>query len=125
MKQAILAGLATAAFLTTPLDARVTRVVIEHKESPAYEGQSFGEGGRYERLSGRAYGELDPKDPLNSIITDIQLAPRNARGMVESSATFLLVKPVDMTRASGLMLYEVPNRGNSALVRGANNPGAI
>jgi hypothetical protein len=65
MKPAILAGLATAAFLTSPLDARITRIVVEHKESPAYEGQSFGEGGRYERLSGRAYGELDPKDPLN------------------------------------------------------------
>src|SRR5579871_6563064 len=124
MKQAFLAGLATAAFLTTPLDARITRIVIEHKES-AYEGQSFGEGGRYERLSGRAYGELDPKDPLNAIITDIQLAPRNAHGMVEYSATFLLVRPVDMARASGLLLYEVPNRGNSALVRGANNPGAM
>jgi hypothetical protein len=27
--------------------------------------------------------ELDPRDPRNAVITDILLAPRNARGMVE------------------------------------------
>jgi hypothetical protein len=55
--------------------------------------------------------ELDPKDPKNAIITDIQLAPRNARGMVEYVATFALVKPVDMTKASGVLMYTVVNRG--------------
>lgn len=98
-------------------NARVMRVVIDHRESPAYQGQSFGEAGKYERLSGHAYGELDPKDPLNAIITDLQFAPRNSRGMVEYSATFLLVRPVDLSKASGVLLYEVPNRGNSALAR--------
>jgi len=125
MKHAFAAGLMTVALLAPNLDARITRIVIDHKESPAYEGQSFGEAGRYERLTGHAYGELDPKDPLNAIITDLQLAPRNARGMVEYSATFLLAKPVDMAHASGVLLYEVPNRGNSALLRLTTNPGAI
>ena len=32
-----------------------------------------------------AYGEVDPKDPLNAVITDIELAPRNSRGNVEYS----------------------------------------
>jgi hypothetical protein len=45
-----------------------------------------------------AYGELDPKAPLNAIITDLQLAPRNARGMVKYCATFVLVKPMDLTK---------------------------
>src|SRR5579862_8453233 len=113
------------AALLAPAHARITRIVIEHRDSPAYKGESFGDAGRYERLSGRAYGEIDPKDPLNAIITDLQFAPRNARGMVEYSATFLLVKPVDLARASGVLLYEVPNRGNSTLVRAAENPGAL
>src|SRR5690348_10692409 len=103
-------------------NARVMRVVIDHRESPAYQGQSFGEAGKYERLSGHAYGELDPKDPLNAIITDLRFAPRNARGMIEYSATFLLVKPVDLSKASGVLLYEVPNRGTSSLVRPAPMP---
>src|SRR5579859_3487455 len=101
------------------LDARVTRVVIEQRESPAYEGRTFGKAGQYETLSGRFYGELDPKDPHNSIITDIQLAPRNARGMVEYSATFAIAKPIDMSRSSGVLFYTVPNRG-----RGAPTPSA-
>ena len=100
-------------------NARVTRVVIDQRESPAYQAQSFGEAGKYERLSGHAYGELDPKDPLNAIITDLQFAARNSRGMVEYSATFLLVRPVDLSKASGVLLYEVPNRGTSALARPA------
>ena len=37
----------------------------------------------YEKLTGRFFGELDPKLPQNAVITDIELAPRNARGMVE------------------------------------------
>jgi hypothetical protein len=94
------------------LDGRVTRVVIEQRESPAYQGQAFGKAGQYETLSGRFYGELDPKDPHNAIITDIQLAPRNSRGMVEYSATFAISKPVDMSNSSGVLFYSVPNRGN-------------
>src|SRR5687768_4614152 len=80
--------------------ARVIRIVIEQRESPAFGGQSFGKAGQYETLSGRFFGEIDPKDPHNSIITDIQFAPRNERGMVEYSATFALAKPIDMSKSS-------------------------
>ena len=96
--------------------ARVTRIVIEQKQSPAYEGKSFGGVGQYEILTGKAYGELDPRDPHNAIITDIQLAPRNERGMVGYVATFMLVKPMDLAKANGVLLYAVPNRGNRTSV---------
>jgi len=101
--------LTTAAFISAA-DARVTRIVVDNKSSPAFDGASFGNAGQYEALSGRAFGELDPKDPRNAIIQDIALAPRNARGMVEYSATFQLVKPIDMSKASRLMWHDVPNR---------------
>ena len=65
----------------------------------------------HETLAGRAFGELDPNDPHNTIITDIRLAPRNANGKVEYMATFFLVKPIDMSRSSHLMWQDVPNRG--------------
>jgi hypothetical protein len=94
------------------VEARVTRIVIEQRQSPAYEGKSFSGAGQYEILVGKAYGELDPKDPHNTIITDLQFAPRNARGLVEYVATFTLVKPVDLARANGVLLYAAPNRGN-------------
>jgi len=92
--------------------ARVTRIVIDEKQSPIYEGRSFGNAGQYEMLTGRAFGELDPEDPHNTIITDIRFAPRNARGMVEYAATFALIKPVDLSKANGVLIYAVPNRGN-------------
>ncbi len=92
--------------------ARVVRLAIEKKESPAYKAQSFGKAGQYEILLGHFYGEIDPKDPVNLVINDIQLAARNARGMVEYSATFEISKPIDMAKSSGVLLYTVVNRGN-------------
>ena len=100
MKRFLLAACLVLGFAATA-PARITRIVIERRESPAYRGQSFGEAGPYEWLRGRAYGELDPKAPLNAIITDLEFAPRNARGLVEYSATFTLAKPVDFSKASG------------------------
>lgn len=122
------AGVVAAAILawTAPSEARVVRIVVEKRESPAYDGKSFGSVGRYEKLLGHAFGELDPKDPLNAIITDIQFAPRNARGMVEYSSTFTIIKPVDMSKASGVLLYNVANRGRANLDVAFNeggNPG--
>jgi hypothetical protein len=98
------------------LEARVVRLVVEKRESPAFGAHSYLQGGIYETLSGHFYGELDPKDVRNSIINDIQLAPRNARGMVEYSATFMLSKPIDMSKASGVLYYLVANRGNGVSV---------
>jgi hypothetical protein len=66
----------------------------------------------YERLSGKFYGELDPADPTNALITDIQRAPKNARGKVEYVGTFTLMKPVDASKGSGVLMYSVVNRGN-------------
>ena len=103
----VLAMTMTAA---TDAQARVTRILVEKKTSPAFDGATFGAAGQYETLVGKAYGEFDPKDPHNAIITDIQLAPKNARGMVEYMATFQLVKPIDMAKASHLMWHDVPNR---------------
>src|SRR5688572_32263731 len=96
---------------TSAAHAEVKRIVIDRKVSPAFDGKSFGAAGQYETLTGRAFGELDPNDPHNRVITDIQLAQRNANGKVEYVATFFLVKPIDMTKSSRLMWHDVPNRG--------------
>src|SRR5579862_7149576 len=106
------ATLATAAILgfTIPGQARITRLVVEHTETLGHDG--------YQKLTGHAYGELDPKLPLNAVITDLELAPRNARGMVEYVATVTIIKPADMAKASGVLLYFVPNRGHINLTSG-------
>jgi len=73
---------------------------------------SFGSVGAYEQLTGTLSGEVDPKDPKNAIIQDLDLAPVNARGMVEYSADFVMLKPKDMSKANGVLRYDAPNRGN-------------
>ena len=93
-------------------DARVTRIEITHVESPAFEGRHFGAVGPYEKLRGRAHGEVDPDDPRNAVITDIELAPRNGRGMVEYSMDIYILRPVDAGSGSRKLLLEVNNRGN-------------
>ena len=93
-----------------PAEARITNIQIDSRDI-AYGGASFGAVGQYETLRGVAFGEVDPNDPLNEVITDIKRAPRNARGMVEYNMDFWISKPVDMTRANGTLLHDVPNRG--------------
>ncbi len=73
---------------------------------------SYGSVGAYEKVSGTVQGEIDPADPRNAVIQDLQLAPRNSRGMVEYSADFVLLKPKDMSKAGGVLRYDAPNRGN-------------
>ena len=91
--------------------ARVTKIMIDTTVSPAFNGQVFGDAGQYETIAGRVFGEIDPRDHRHRIINDIDLAPKNSRGNVEYMATFFLVKPIDMSKASGLMWQDVPNRG--------------
>jgi len=106
------AALVVALFqITLPANAHVTKIVIDQKVSPAFDGKSFGDAGQYETLSGRAFGELDPDDTHNAVITDIHLAQRNPKGKVEYVATFFLVKPIDMAKSSHLMWHDAPNRG--------------
>jgi hypothetical protein len=80
LKLAAVAG--TAALATATAEARITRIEIA-KTGPAFAGASFGAAGTYERLTGQAFGEVDPRAPANAGIQDISLAPRNARGMIE------------------------------------------
>jgi hypothetical protein len=67
-------GVAAVASLTAEADARITHLEIT-KTEPAFSGQSFGDAGAYERLTGRVTGELDPADPANSGIEDIISRP--------------------------------------------------
>ena len=95
--------------LASVVEGRVVRLVVERRE--AVVGGARG----YERLTGRFHGELDPAGPRNRIINDIGLAPRNGRGRVEYVATFTILRPAEGERGSGVLWYEVPNRGNSPL----------
>ncbi len=107
--------------------SKITKVVIDRIESPTFEGRVFGDAGMYEKLVGKAFGEVDPADPLNQVIVNIDKAPRNARGMVEYDTDIYILKPVDMAKGNKSLFYTVVNRGNIAFgfnigLAGGNDP---
>ena len=101
--------LLAACLLAAMAQARVTRILIDEVVA---EPVPVGMPGAiaYERIAGRAFGELDPKWAGNAIIQDIELA-KDADGKVHYVASFVIAKPVERRQASGLMWHDVPNRG--------------
>jgi hypothetical protein len=104
---------------------------IERIEALA-DGASFGEVGAYERVIGRAKGEVDPLDPANKGIALIDKAPRNERGKVEYTTDIFILRPKDPARGNGRILYEVNNRGRKMLFgniadgpQGVNDPKTV
>ena len=108
----VVLGSLLAALAAPAADARVVRIVVE-RTTPYAGGEAFGDVGPFERLDGTVHMEVDPGDPLNAVIVNLDRAPRNERGMVELSAPFFIVKPVDMARGNGKLLYGINNRGNA------------
>src|SRR5262245_24297656 len=88
---------------------------------PYAEGRSFGAVGPYVSIKGIAKGELDPKDERNKVIVGLDKAPLNARGMVEYETDIHILRPADMTKGSGRLLVEAPNRGNKVLMLRLHN----
>ncbi|MBA2589973.1 MAG: hypothetical protein H0U98_15270 [Alphaproteobacteria bacterium] len=92
-----------ACMIASPASAAVIKLTVEKTSAMA---------GGYELLEGHFNGALNPGDPHNAIINDIKLAPKNAAGKVEYSATFAIARPTGST--SGVLVYDVTNRGRGA-----------
>ncbi|MBZ5642402.1 MAG: hypothetical protein LAO19_06560 [Acidobacteriia bacterium] len=130
LRAAISCALIAGAFAAPPARARITKIQITAKESPTFGGYSWPGVGQYEKIAGRAFGELDPKDPQNAVIVDLQLAPRNAAGKVEYSFDFYILKPIDLAKGNHKMVYEPPNRGRRTIAAfnrgvGGDDPGSV
>ena len=112
MRMFLLGGVCALALVPAPSDARLSRLSIEKVEdiAPARPGAPA-----YRILRGRYTGELDPADPSNQVITDLAFAERLPNGRVGYSATFAIAVPFDRARASGLLMFDVPNRGNGSV----------
>ncbi|MQB01818.1 MAG: hypothetical protein GEU78_16320 [Actinobacteria bacterium] len=108
-------GLVGALFVPVPAGAVVAAsdadLEIIRREVVA-DGHRFGRTGAYEKLVGTIAFEVDPDDPRNAVIVDLDKAPRNERGMVEYDTDFYLLRPVNMRRWNGKLFFEVNNRGN-------------
>lgn len=103
-------GVAFLLLAATTAGAVVLSVEIARRV-PVLEGKGFGEAGAYELIEGEIRFGFDPQSEANARVTDIRLAPKNADGLVEASADFVVVQPVDPAKRRGIGLFDVPNRG--------------
>ncbi len=101
--------------------AEVTSVTITSRTLLAG-GLSFGGTGPYERLVGRIEFALDPADPHNVGIVDLNHARRDADGRVHFSSDLNVLRPTDPRKGNGVLLFDISNRGVLDLL-GAFNRG--
>src|SRR3954466_16086240 len=97
--------------LAGPVLAGVVRFETTAPPRPALGGTSFGTTGAYEEIRARATIALEPADPRNAVISDLDRAPRNSQGQVEAVADVIILRPADPLRGNGTLLMEAPNRG--------------
>jgi hypothetical protein len=100
--------------------AGITQIIVQ-SSAPAFGGHSFPGVGTYQVIKGYAIDAVDPADPHNAVITDIQLAPRDANGKVEVVFNFYILKPAN---GNGKMMYEPPNRSGKTFGTFNNTPTA-
>jgi len=98
--------------LTGPSTAKVIKFEIVYVESPTFEGRSFGAVGTYDRIVARATVAVSPDDPHNTIIVDLDRAPRNAQGWIEAVTDVEILRPTDAANGNRRLFYEALNRGN-------------
>ncbi|MFN7914139.1 MAG: alpha/beta hydrolase domain-containing protein [Vicinamibacterales bacterium] len=100
-----------------PASSEVTRVEVKSRTDIGTSG--------FEKIVGTAFFEVDPKDPRNQVIADIDRAPVSASGRVAFSADLYIIRPKEASKANGLALVEVLNRGRkhvmNGFIRGASN----
>jgi len=95
--------------------AEVAKVTVANRVTVA-SGQAFGTTGPYEKLTGTIEFTLDPKEPHNARVTDLDRAPRDAAGRVHFTSDMMVLRPTDPAKANGVLLFEVINRGRLGLL---------
>jgi hypothetical protein len=95
--------------------ADVTRVEIAKRADVGTSG--------YEKIVGTIHFAVDPKDPRNRVVADLDKAPVNAAGLVEFSSDLYILKP-KATPGNGVALVDILNRGNKMVLNGFNRGGS-
>ena len=106
---------AAAWFCISAAQARITEINVQ-KVEPFAGNAAFGKTGAYERVWGIAKGELDPADPRNKAIVNLDKAPRNGQGKVPYEVEWFMLRPADASKGNHKLLFEVTNRGRKFLM---------
>jgi hypothetical protein len=95
--------------------AEVTRVQITNRADVGFSG--------YEKIVGTIHFAVDPADPRNKVVADLDKAPVNAAGRVEFSSDLYILRPKP-PRGNGAVLVDILNRGNKTVLNGFNRGGS-
>ena len=107
-----LSALLLAVVFTLAIDAEAKLVKLEiTKREVVAGGVAFGDAGPYEKLSGRAWFEVDPTLERNKVVFDIDRAPLNSAGKVEFSADMVILRPINLALGAKTLFFAVNNRG--------------
>ncbi|MGH9628045.1 MAG: alpha/beta hydrolase domain-containing protein, partial [Bryobacteraceae bacterium] len=104
------------AWVLASAHAAVVKIDVQSR-SDVLGGQKFASAGSYERITGKVHFAIDPSHRLNKGITDVHRAPRNSAGLIEFSADFYMMRPVELRKGNGTVLFEVPNRGKKRMLQ--------
>ena len=86
-----------------------------HSRDLYCDGKKFGDELTYERIDGVVKYAVDPEDPANATITDLENATRDTDGLVRFSGDFTILAPLE--GGNGAALLDVPNRGGRVAPR--------
>ncbi|MFK7995042.1 MAG: alpha/beta hydrolase domain-containing protein [Granulosicoccus sp.] len=103
-------GVMTGLLISPDSQAKVERFEVV-ESTPAFEGREFGEVGGYERIDAIAYFAIDPDSERGRMVVDLEHAPLGDDGLVRYSTEVTVLRPADESKGSGVLLYDVPNRG--------------
>src|SRR3954447_20220637 len=106
------------------LCAPATRAAAEVTRIDVRTRADIGSSG-FEKIVGTAHFAVDPKDPRNKVIADIDKAPVNAAGLVEFSSDLYIIRPKDMSKSNGIALVDVLNRGRKPVMGSFIRGGAL
>ena len=76
--------------------------------------------GPYEVITGTFTSEVDPDDPHNAVIVDIEYGPKNTNGTVSFTADFQIIRPTNLANSAHRVIYDLPNRGDPGALGSLN-----
>ena len=128
MKTILRAAIAAAFVVSASAAARAEiQTMAITKRTDVLAGKAWGDVGAYQKLIGKVVFTIDPKNPRNRIIPNLDKAKLDSNGMVEFQADIRIYKPKDPAKGNGVALFEIPNRGGNQLFttfsRGKGNAG--
>lgn len=113
-----LAGCGTRLRVPNAPAAQVERFEVISR-APAFGGAAFEGAGEYEVVAAVAHVRVNPHHPSNRAIVDIDKAGRSG-GWVRYKTDVIVLRPREASKASRVMVVDVPNRGNMLFMRMAN-----